>query len=87
MEASRLAESQATRPPLQRAGSCIVASFVPHSRDYGVARAAYDGRVYAVYRVEMEKPQSPPAATAQRRRSEITATRLRLSYGEASSCL
>ena len=31
-----------TRLPLQLFSSCIVASFVPHSRDYGGPRAAYD---------------------------------------------
>ena len=33
-----------TQPPLQLFSSCIVASFVPHSRDYGAPGAAYDAR-------------------------------------------
>jgi len=34
-----------TQPPLQRPRSCIVASFVPHSRDYGASGAAYDRHI------------------------------------------
>jgi Domain of unknown function (DUF6883) len=34
-----------TQPPLERPRSCIVASFVPHSRDYGASGAAYDRHI------------------------------------------
>ena len=40
---------QATRLPLQLFSSCIVASFVPRSQDYGGPRAAYDSWVRRIY--------------------------------------